>query len=225
MSRNRSLGRRKRARPTRSSQGLWLDCAAFSRSPRSQADVAQLVEQLIRNQQVAGSNPAIGSSKDAELCEPCERRCGAGEAAGKQAVPHVAAGPPADRLDTTAVACAASRAPDFPRRRTAASGAPADSSGIGLTPADAAVVACRRSRAGLFLYGAHAEAMEDAEIQREEEQDGNDEYNPGSRRRVNAKLLITPPPKWIGRTGDRKNKRDFSGLRTNVVTNPAPHER
>ena len=27
------------------------------------ADVAQLVEQLIRNQQVAGSNPFIGSSK------------------------------------------------------------------------------------------------------------------------------------------------------------------
>ena len=26
-----------------------------------QADVAQLVEQLIRNQQVAGSNPAVGS--------------------------------------------------------------------------------------------------------------------------------------------------------------------
>ena len=28
---------------------------------RSQADVAQLVEQLIRNQQVTGSNPVVGS--------------------------------------------------------------------------------------------------------------------------------------------------------------------
>ena len=28
---------------------------------RKRADVAQLVEQLIRNQQVAGSNPAVGS--------------------------------------------------------------------------------------------------------------------------------------------------------------------
>ena len=28
---------------------------------RVPADVAQLVEQLIRNQQVAGSNPAVGS--------------------------------------------------------------------------------------------------------------------------------------------------------------------
>jgi hypothetical protein len=27
-----------------------------------QADVAQLVEQLIRNQQVSGSNPLVGSS-------------------------------------------------------------------------------------------------------------------------------------------------------------------
>ena len=34
-----------------------------AKSPQSSAvaDVAQLVEQLIRNQQVAGSNPAIGS--------------------------------------------------------------------------------------------------------------------------------------------------------------------
>jgi hypothetical protein len=32
----------------------------------SQADVAQLVEQLIRNQQVTGSNPVVGSSSVSE---------------------------------------------------------------------------------------------------------------------------------------------------------------
>jgi hypothetical protein len=32
------------------------------RFPRLKADVAQLVERLIRNQQVTGSNPVVGSS-------------------------------------------------------------------------------------------------------------------------------------------------------------------
>jgi hypothetical protein len=32
-----------------------------SQPPRQNADVAQLVEQLIRNQQVAGSSPAVSS--------------------------------------------------------------------------------------------------------------------------------------------------------------------
>jgi hypothetical protein len=36
-------------------------CAASVRQSRLQAGVAQLVEQLIRNQQVAGSSPIAGS--------------------------------------------------------------------------------------------------------------------------------------------------------------------
>jgi hypothetical protein len=36
--------------------------ARLTRFPWENANVAQLVEQLIRNQQVAGSNPAVGSS-------------------------------------------------------------------------------------------------------------------------------------------------------------------
>jgi hypothetical protein len=41
---------------------------------KEQAEVAQLVEQLIRNQQVAGSSPAFGSSHSLDnkhfICHP-----------------------------------------------------------------------------------------------------------------------------------------------------------
>src|SRR5580692_7917721 len=40
-----------------------LICYSLSASTRRRATLAQLVEQLIRNQQVAGSNPAGGSRK------------------------------------------------------------------------------------------------------------------------------------------------------------------
>ena len=50
---------------------LWLRARRPSgRGPRSspsKADVAQLVEQLIRNQQVAGSIPAVGSNDSNRL--------------------------------------------------------------------------------------------------------------------------------------------------------------
>ena len=45
-------------------EGVELTRIRFSRSPApSRADVAQLVEQLIRNQQVSGSSPLVGSRK------------------------------------------------------------------------------------------------------------------------------------------------------------------
>ncbi len=53
--------RQKRKKPT--FQGLTkpFSCAKMTRAKN--ADVAQSVEQLIRNQQVAGSSPAISSNK------------------------------------------------------------------------------------------------------------------------------------------------------------------
>ncbi len=43
----------------------WNPDCACERSRRSRgADVAQLVEQLIRNQQVSGSNPLVGSRRN-----------------------------------------------------------------------------------------------------------------------------------------------------------------
>ena len=63
----------------RFSSRVFLGAARFanllfpSRATRCSATLAQLVEQLIRNQQVAGSNPAGGSSgiaiRQAGLCE------------------------------------------------------------------------------------------------------------------------------------------------------------
>ena len=44
---------------------LWYNSSVV----KSNADVAQLVEQLIRNQQVAGSSPAISSNRKACLDE------------------------------------------------------------------------------------------------------------------------------------------------------------
>ena len=49
----------------------WRERLAVAPDPGSEpgvrADVAQLVEQLIRNQQVAGSSPAVGSSESPAL--------------------------------------------------------------------------------------------------------------------------------------------------------------
>jgi hypothetical protein len=42
---------------------MGSQASGFARTPES-ADVAQLVEQLIRNQQVSGSNPLVGSSSN-----------------------------------------------------------------------------------------------------------------------------------------------------------------
>jgi hypothetical protein len=39
----------------------FADAAIADRMSKGQADVAQLVEQLIRNQQVNGSSPFVGS--------------------------------------------------------------------------------------------------------------------------------------------------------------------
>ena len=46
-------------KPIAKSGNLWYNSPVVN----SNADVAQLVEQLIRNQQVAGSSPAISSKK------------------------------------------------------------------------------------------------------------------------------------------------------------------
>ena len=40
----------------------WFRPVYLERDQGSNANVAQLVEQLIRNQQVTGSNPVVGSS-------------------------------------------------------------------------------------------------------------------------------------------------------------------
>ena len=48
-------------KPIAKSESLWYNISVV----KSNADVAQLVEQLIRNQQVAGSSPAISSKAKA----------------------------------------------------------------------------------------------------------------------------------------------------------------
>ena len=50
-------------KPIAKTGSLWYNISVVN----SNADVAQLVEQLIRNQQVAGSSPAISSTKKDRL--------------------------------------------------------------------------------------------------------------------------------------------------------------
>ena len=52
-------------KPIAKTGSLWYNISVVN----SNADVAQLVEQLIRNQQVAGSSPAISSNRKAHLYE------------------------------------------------------------------------------------------------------------------------------------------------------------
>ena len=51
------------AKPIAKYGSLWYNISVV----KSNADVAQLVEQLIRNQQVAGSSPAISSIRKAKV--------------------------------------------------------------------------------------------------------------------------------------------------------------
>jgi hypothetical protein len=65
------MGRKRGHQAATPSDGVFtgprLTSAPSQSFDRSRADVAQLVEQLIRNQQVGGSSPPVGSSKPAHL--------------------------------------------------------------------------------------------------------------------------------------------------------------
>ena len=62
-------------RQTRSLQSLTLPSPGATIQSEVQAEVAQLVEQLIRNQQVVGSSPTFGSIESITYRPPAKVAC------------------------------------------------------------------------------------------------------------------------------------------------------